>query len=224
MKLGWNRLDIQLEETEQMLVRTGSFLRHPDSCLVIPHKLRMPFSRMSKQMLFLFQVTGQNFTLTTPYEDACISDIVLEADEALVIKMDHILAFSANTFFCKTWRFDLVSLLTWQFRYIYIPGPSRVVYFGLGELTQEQLKDVCHDYDQGSVIGWTNSLLQGVSSRSSVLSALFAKEQICLDRFTGTGTLLTQASTVTKLPKRFHDEKANSSGVDYLNALLGLRM
>jgi len=224
MKLGWNRLDIQLEETDEMLVRTGSFLRHPDSRLVIPHKLRMPFSRMSKQMLFLFHVTGQKFTLTTPYEDACISEIDLAPNDALVIKMDHVLAFSANTFLHRAWRFDMVSLLTWQFRYIHIPGPSRVVYFGLGELTQEQLNDECHDYDQGSVIGWTNSLLQGVSSRSSVLSALFAKEQICLDRFTGSGTLLTQASTITKLPKRFHDEKANSSWVDYLNALLGLRI
>jgi len=224
MKLGRNRFDIQLEGTDEMLVRTGSFLRHPESRLTIPHKLRMPFSRISKQMLFLFRVTGQSFTLTTPYEDAYISEIVLEAKESLVIKMDHILALSANTFLHRTWRFDLVSLLTRQFSYVYVPGPSRVVYFGLGELTQEQLKDACCDYDQGAIIGWTDSLLQGVSSRSSLLSAFLAKEQICLDRFTGSGTLLTQASTVTKLPKRFHDERANSSWIDYLNAVLGLRI
>lgn len=115
MKLGWNRLDIQLEATEEMLVRTGSFLRHPDSRLVIPHKLRMPFSRMSKQMLFLFHVTGQTFTLTTPYEDACISDIVLGANDALVIKMDHILAFSSDTFLHRAWRFDLVSAVSLKY-------------------------------------------------------------------------------------------------------------
>lgn len=223
IKMGWNRLDFTVENDETMFVRTGSFLQHPPSSLYVPRKLTMPFSRLSKQIYFLFKVTGCSFTLTTPYEDACISEIDVPEGDALIIKMDHILAFSADVFMHRVWHFDLVSLLTWQFRYIYLPGPVRVAYFGLGQLTQEHLENESRDYDQGAVIGWTNGLAQGISTRSSFLSALFAKEEICLDRFQGTGTLLTQASTIKKLPKRFHAE-GNNSWVDYLNAVLGLRI
>jgi len=173
-------------------------------------------------MYFLFKTVGVEFTLTTPFEDAYISEITIESGDALIIKMDHVLAFSENSFLKSKWRFDFISLLTWQFRFIYIPGPARIVYFGLGELAQERVEIGSSDYDQGSVIGWTNSLSQGVTSRSSLFSALLAKEQVCLASFKGSGTLLTQTSTITKLPKRFHAEKGSNSMVDYLNALLGL--
>ena len=223
MEQGRNRKEIHLDVNEEMFIRTGSILKHPSHySLVTPHKLRLPFSRLWKQLFFLFKVVGEDLTLTTPFEDAYISEITLEEDDALIIKMDHILAFSANSFIQQKWKFDFVSLFSWQFRYIYVSGPARVIFFGLGELGQERLENASSDYDRGSVIGWSNSLSQSVTSRSSMFSALLAKEQICLSHFKGNGTLLTQASTITKLPKRFHDEKGRSSWVDYLNALLGL--
>lgn len=224
MKLGWNRIDVTLTDDESLYVRTGSFLRHPDSLLKIPHMGKLPLSRISKQMYFLFHARGGSFSLTTPYEEACISQVSLEPGEIIIIKMDHILAFSSDMFFRRRWKIDLISILSSQFRYVYFQGPGKLYYFGLGELSAEILDTEKADYDQGSVIGWSNTLKVGVASRSSVLSALFAKEDICLDRFVGSGRLLTQASTVKKLPKRFHDPKANSSWLDYLNALLGLRI
>lgn len=224
MKLGWNRLDVNLADGESLYVRTGSFLRHPDSALTIPHKGTLLFSRISKQMYFLFRVNSGSFSLTTPYEDACISKVSLAPCETLFVKMDHILAFSSHMFMHAKWKIDMISVLSNQFRYVYFRGPGTLYYFGLGELGQDMLDTLGADYDQGSVIGWTNTLKVGVASRSSILSALFAKEDICLDRFVGAGRLLTQASTVKRLPKRFHDPKANSSWLDYLNALLGLRI
>jgi uncharacterized protein (AIM24 family) len=175
-------------------------------------------------MLFMFHVQSGSFSLTTPYEDACISEVALGDCEILILKMDHVLAFTDTMFFHRQWRVDLISLLSRQFGYVYLVGPGTVYYFGLGELKSEFLQDETADYDQGSVVGWTNTLSVGVTSRSSALSALFAKEDICIDRFVGSGTLLTQASTVKKLPKRFHDPQANTSWVDYLNAVLGLRI
>jgi len=175
-------------------------------------------------MYFLFHVKADSFSLTTPYEDAYISKISIASDETLFIKMDHILAFSPEMFLEKTWKFDLISILSKQFRYVYFRGPGTLYYFGLGELSANTLDTEEADYDQGSVIGWSNTLKVGVTSRSSILSALLAKEDICLDRFVGTGKILTQASTVNKLPKRFHGPKANSSFMDYLNAILGLRI
>jgi len=175
-------------------------------------------------MMFFFKVKGEGFTLTTPYDDAHLSEINIGQDDSLIIKMDHVLAFTASTFLEKKWRLDLVSLLTLQFRYVYIPGPARIIYFGLGDIEQETFEGQTRDYDRGAIIGWTNTLAQGVSSRSSLASALLGKEQVCLDRFVGSGTLITQASTVRKLPKQFHDEQTGNSLLDYLNAILGIRI
>ena len=224
MKPVRNRLDIELKDDEYLYVRTGSFLKHPDSELVIPFKTKLPLSRMSKQMYFLFRVKGGSFSLTTPYDDACISSVVLNPDERIFIRMDHILAFSGHLFPERKWKIDLISVLSKRLRYIYFTGPGTVYYFGLGEVFVDELDDGKADYDQGAVIGWSGTLAVGVASRSSLASALFAKEDICLDRFEGSGKLLTQASTVKKLPKRFHEPAGNTSVMDYLNALLGLRV
>ena len=142
----------------------------------------------------------------------------------MFIKLDHVLAFSVNMFPRRKWRFDYTSFITKQLGYVYFKGPGTLFYFGLGHINTEQLKDAEADYDQGSVIGWSNTLSIGASTKSSVLSSLLNKEDICLDRFVGSGWLITQASTTKKLPKRFHDTNDKSNWVDYLSALLGLRI
>jgi len=217
-----NRLDVALGEGEEWYIRTGCFLRHPDYEVAIPQKFSMPLKRLQQRMMFFFRVKEQEFTLTTPYADAHLVKINIPEGDALIVKMGHVLAFSSNTFFQKAWRFGLCNFVSLRFRFVYLPGPASVVLFGLGDLHEEKIVNETKDYDRGSTIGWTNSLAHGVSTRSSPSSALLGHEQVCLDRFKGTGAVITQASTIRKLPKRFHDEKAKNSILDYFSAILGL--
>lgn len=220
-----NRFKVSIDKNAAPLfVRTGSFLRHPDAKLVVPYKGRMIFSRLSKQLYFLFRVEEGEFELTTPFPDAYITEINLRDDEIFIIKLDHVLAFEETMFFDRKWKVDLTSMLTSQLRYVYFRGPGRLIFFGLGEIGVEEVQDTSADYDQGSVVGWSNDLAVGVGSRSTVLSAFFNKEDICLDRFSGNGKVVTQASIVKRLPKRFHDAQSNTSIIEYINALVGLRM
>jgi len=184
----------------------------------------MPFSRFSKQLYFMSRVTKGAFTVTTPYDAAYISQVQLKPNEILILKMDHVLAFSASMFFSRKWNFDFQSILTRQFRYIYLKGPGIVYYFGLGEVRCEELiqDNEERSYDQGAVIGWSNSLKIGISTKSTLLAALLNREDICLDHFVGKGFLITQASTVNKLPHRFRQEEGQNTWLDYVNAFLGL--
>jgi len=172
----------------------------------------------------MYRVTEGSFTVTTPYNAAYISKVQLKANEILIIKMDHLLAFSDTMFFNRKWKWDLQSILTGQFRYVYLRGPGVVYYFGLGQLSREEFTEELEgrSYDQGAVIGWSNSLKVGISTKSTLLAALLNREDICLDHFTGSGLLITQASTVKKLPRRFRDDTGQNTWLDYLNALLGL--
>ena len=223
MTSGNHRLDITVAAADPLYVRTGSILQYPDSVLTIPHKTRLLFSRISKQMYFLHLVRNGSLSLTTPYENASISRIRLQPDELFIIKMDHILAFSSGMFFNRRRRIDVIGLLSNRFRHVHFRGPGVLYCFGFGDLDKHILQSGTADYAPGSVLGWSNTLAVGVTSRSSLASALFAMEDICLDRFVGSGTVLTQSSTVTKLPKPFHDPNANSSWLDYLNAIVGLK-
>jgi|GEM_PF-3235452 len=220
-----NRFKVGLDKNASaVFVRTGSFLRHPDAKLTVPYKGRMAFSRLSKQLYFLFRVEEGEFELTTPFPDAYITEMHLRDGEIFIIKLDHVLAFDESMFFDRKWKFDLTSMLTSQFRYVFFRGPGRLIFFGLGEIGIEDVRGTSADYDQGSVVGWSNDLAVGVNSRSTVLSALFNKEDVCLDRFSGNGNVITQASIMKRLPKRFHDKHSNTSVMEYLNALLGLRL
>lgn len=220
-----NRFRVSIDKgTTPLFVRTGIFLRHPDAKLVVPNKGRMTFSRLSKQLYFLFRVEEGEFELTTPFPDANITEINLREDEIFIIKLDHVLAFDENMFFDRKWKVDLTSILTSQLRYVFFRGPGRLIFFGLGEIGVEDVHGTSADYDQGSVVGWSNDLAVGVGSRSTMLSAFFNKEDICLDRFSGNGKVIIQASIMKRLPKRFHDAQSNTSIMEYVNALLGLRL
>lgn len=151
----------------------------------------------------MFRVAGESFVATTPYPDAYLSELRIGHGENLVCKLDHVLGFSDSVTLNSRWKVDATSLLLKQFRYTYLSGPGRVFVFGIGEIGVESVSGCDTDYDSGSIIGWTSGLAVGAASRSSVLSALLAKEDIVLHRFAGDGVVLTQASTVRKLPRRF---------------------
>ena len=222
-----NRIDIDMDqEIGPLLVRTGAFLRHPDAQLAVPRKGRLIFSRLSQQLYWMFRVSAGTYTLTTPYGHAYIVRQDLAAGEGFFVKLQHLLAFSESMFPRVVWKFDLTSLLTMQFRYIYLEGPGRLYLFGLGFLSFDELlsKNAPSDYDQGAVIGFSSGLHVGVTTRSSLSAALLAREDICLDRFVGDGVVLTQASTAKRLPEPFHNQGARNTLMDYLNALLGVRM
>ncbi len=219
-----NRLEIQLEPKEVVYFRTGAFLRHPDSVLVIPQKSCLPFSRWSQQLYFMFRVEGDNFVATTPFADAYLTELLLREDEMLVCKLDHILGFNESVTLNAKWKIDTASVLMKQCRYPYLTGPGRVFLFGIGEIRVEQLVGTIVDFDSGAVIGWTSDVEVGVSSRSSIASALFAKEDIVLHRFAGRGAVITQASTTRTLPRRFNSDGKDKSVIDYVNAFLGLRI
>ena len=220
-----NRLRVEVNGQENALfVRTGAFLEHPESRLVVPRKFTLPFSRWSNQMYFMFSVTSGTFTLTTPYDHAEIVGHRIESGNRMYVKLAHVLAFSQSNFFQRVWKIDVTSILTSQLRYICIDGPSMVYLFGLGGVAVEELCGEKRDFDPGCLIAWSGTVRTGVSTRSSILSALLSKEQVLLDRVEGNGSIMTQASTLTKLPRRFHDEQSNASFIDYLNALLGLRI
>lgn len=222
-----NRIDIDMaEETGPLLVRTGAFLRHPDAQLTVPCKGRLIFSRLSLQLYWMFKVNSGKYTLTTPYGHAYIVRRDLVPGEAFFVKLQHLLAFTESMFPRATWKLDLTSLLTRQFRYIYVRGPGRLYLFGLGYLSFDELRleDGPADDDQGAVLGFTSGLRLGVTTRSSLSAAMLAREDICLDRFVGAGGVLTQASTAKRLPEPFHNQGARNTVIDYANALLGVRM
>jgi hypothetical protein len=219
-----NRFDLTVDETTgPFLFRTGCFIKHPDSTVVAPHKWTLPLCRMHDDLYFLFNVESGDTTLSTPYPDACIQLIDVPVNTKFVCKLDHVLGFSESMFPKGAWRVDTISVLTRQLRYTYFEGPGQLVVFGLGDTTVENISGESAHYDRGCVIGWDNSLAAGIASRSSSWSAFWSLEDIVLDYFEGDGRLLTQASTIGRLPRHFRTGKTQSSFLDKVNAFFGVR-
>ena len=217
-----NRLEVCLSLQEVVYFRTGAFLRHPDSVLVIPQKTTLPISRLSQQLYFMFRVVGNDFVAATPYADAYLCELTLKPDEKLICKLGHVLGFSDSVVLKSKWKVDATSIFMKQCRYTYLLGPGRVFLFGIGEVHIEAISGTDLDFDSGAVVGWTSSVAVGASSRSSIGSALLGKEEVVLHRFSGQGSVITQASTSRKLPKRFNSDGKDRNFIDYVNAFLGL--
>jgi uncharacterized protein (AIM24 family) len=221
-----NRIDVDMRrEPQPLLVRTGAFLRHPDSTLIVPHKTRLIGSRLAQQLYWLFRVRRGRFVLTTPFGQAHITRIDLAPSQVLFIKLQHLLAFSDGMFPRVAWKLDLTSLLAGQLRYIYLRGGGRVYLFGLGELSWTDLTKPAGaaDFDPGAVLGFTSGLRVGIASRLTFAAAALGREEILLDRFVGEGRILTQASTARRLPHPFNYQRLRLTLGDLINALLGLR-
>jgi uncharacterized protein (AIM24 family) len=220
-----NRIDVHLEDGDAPLyVRTGAFLKHPHYTLHAPHKCRATLMRLCQRMYFMAHVEEGSFTLTTPFDNAHIVKLRVQEGEQFVIDISHVLAFSTTMFFQHEWRiFDKVSLLLRKFRYTYFTGPGDIYLFGIGgNLTIEDADGVAC-YDKDVVVGWSNDLKIGVSTRSNLVTAAMGVEEIMLEHFEGQGKVLLQAANCPVAVGNFAHHGRGSSLIDYVNALIGLR-
>ena len=219
----YNFLEVNSHDNDPLYIRTGAFAKHPDSEIVIPQKRRLLVSRLGMGLWFMFRVQSGTFVLTTPYESARLFDVYLAPGESMFFKLEHVLGFSDSMFPAVTWKLDLISCFTCQYRYVYVTGPGRIILFGLGDIGEDEVSETPTDYDRGSIIAWRGNIKLGVSTRSSLMSAFLGQEQICLDRFVGCGSVYRQGSSMRRLPRRFDQKGPRRTFIEYLNAFLGIR-
>lgn len=219
-----NQLGVDLSKEEHGLyVRTGAFLRHPEAPLkFVPRQVvRMHFF-WSKGLLWMHLAREGTFSLTTPYQQAEIRRVELAEGQRHVAHLEHVLAYSASMQPKCRWRLDFVSLLVGRYRYAWFDGPGSVYLFALGGMGIENIRQGDADFNLGRVIAFDDKLAQSVSSRASFWSAVLDKQDVVLERFSGTGTVVLQTARERPSVKKFQTFDGGTKLIDYVNAVLSI--
>lgn len=164
------------------------------------HDWRAPFVSFAAGLYGLSRVTGDeagtSATLATPDDpDSYLMRIDFEDHPGVVMHPRHVVGVIGEPELETRWRWGLLSLATWQVRYIMFAGTGSLIVQGSGDVVATDPGGRSTRMEQHLVMGFDSRLTVGVRRTEVFWPYLWGRTPLVDDEFTGSHPLFWQKST-----------------------------
>ncbi|PUA79646.1 hypothetical protein [Nocardioides currus] len=161
-----------------------------------------PFVSFAAGLYGLSRVTGDQegttATLAAPDDpDSYLMRIDFADHPGLVMHPKHVVGVMGAPVLRTRWRWGVVSLATWQVRYIMFGGTGSLIVQGTGDVVATTPRDRSTRMEQHLVMGFDSRLTVGVNRTEVFWPYLWGRTPLVDDQFTGRHPLFWQKSSTT---------------------------
>jgi cell division septum initiation protein DivIVA len=159
-----------------------------------------PFVSFAAGLYGLSRVTGDEAgtaaTLATPDDpDSYLMRIDFEDHPGVVMHPKHVVGVIGTPELETRWRWGILSLATWQVRYIMFAGTGSLIVQGSGDVVATDPGGRSTRMEQHLVMGFDSRLAVGVRRTEVFWPYLWGRTSLVDDEFTGPHPLFWQKST-----------------------------
>ena len=159
-----------------------------------------PFISFAAGLYGLSRVTGgahiTSATLATPNDpDSYLMRIDFTDHPGLVMHPKHVVGVIGTPELKTRWRWGVLSLATWQVRYIMFAGSGSLIVQGSGDVVATSPRGKSTRMEQNLVMGFDSRLGVGVNRTEVFWPYLWGRTPLVDDEFTGDDPLFWQKST-----------------------------
>ena len=159
-----------------------------------------PFISFAAGLYGLSRITGDEHvtsaTLATPKDpDSYLMRIAFTDHPGVVMHPKHVVGVIGTPELKTRWRWGILSLATWQVRYIMFAGSGSLIVQGTGDVVATSPRGRSTRMEQTLVMGFDSRLTVGVNRTEVFWPYLWGKTPLVDDEFTGDDSLFWQKST-----------------------------
>lgn len=159
-----------------------------------------PFISFAAGLYGLSRITGDEHissaTLATPDDpDSYLMRIDFEDHPGLVMHPKHVVGVIGSPELKTRWRWGILSLATWQVRYIMFAGSGSLIVQGSGDVVATSPRGRSTRMEQHLVMGFDSRLGVGVNRTEVFWPYLWGRTPLVDDEFTGHEPLFWQKSS-----------------------------
>jgi hypothetical protein len=164
------------------------------------HDWRAPFISFAAGLYGLSRITGDeagtSATLATPDDpDSYLMRIDFAAHPGVVMHPKHVVGVIGAPELETRWRWGILSLATWQVRYIMFAGTGSLIVQGSGDVVATNPRGRSTRMEQHLVMGFDSRLTVGVRRTEVFWPYLWGRTPLVDDEFTGLHPLFWQKSS-----------------------------